>query len=181
MPSSVAITSNDAVADYSPIETVSPEAVEAAETRVSSGSPQDDVSLATIPAFTEVAGRITIDQLVLSESGGGRYEMSGAIELAGGELQEFGVLQSTSWLRLLEEADRDGRRRIDALLLIEVNGSSSFELQLAGFAEGENEDLQIAGLFRADVYGAETASSGSFLGVMSLRGVAGSATLTLLP
>jgi RNA polymerase sigma-70 factor (ECF subfamily) len=172
--------SNVALPDYSPLETVSPETSESISENVPV-SQQSAAPPTVTPEFLTTTGLITIDQLVVSQTRSGRHEISGAVEIAVGEVNGRGVLLNSSWLHIAEEVDREGRRRVDALLLIEGSEFAAYEVQLAGFAMGENEQLQITGLFRASSNDAGTATAGSFSGSISLGAVAKPATLTLLP
>ena len=176
----VGVSSNDSTLGYSPIETLSPQASGLSEVNDSTARSQSDAT-ATASASSATVGLLAIDQLIISEAGGGRYEISGAVELSAGDSSRSGTLGDGSWLRVAKEADRDGRRRIDALLMINLDQFSSFEVQMAGFAIGEAEELQVAGLFRADPNDSEIAEAGSFSGVISTGPIAGPVTLTLLP
>jgi RNA polymerase sigma-70 factor (ECF subfamily) len=177
----VVVSSNDSTLGYSPIETLSPQSSGLSEVNRAAAEPEKNDAAAIASASPGTVVLLRMDQLVISEAGGGRYEISGAVELSAGTVVRFGVLGESSWLRVAGEADRDGRQRLDALFVVGVDGFSSFAIQMAGFAIGESQELQVAGLFRADPNDSQIAEVGSFSGVISTGPIAGPVTLTLLP
>ena len=61
-----------------------------------------------------------------------------------------GVLDLTSRLSIASQQDSDGRKRIDGILVINLDDKSSLELRIAGFGDEVGTEMQIAGLFRGE-------------------------------
>jgi hypothetical protein len=90
-------------------------------------------------------------------------------------------LVDSSWVRIEQEADADGRQRIDGLLEVRLNGNELISLRIAGFGFEEMGHLKIAGLFRADANSIGMTESGSFSGILVAGESSGPATLTFNP
>ena len=128
-----------------------------------------------------VGGSISVSALEIDQIGGERYALAGPVELGIEEDLFGGSLSAATWLRVEEEVDGEGRRRVDGLLDLQLDGSGALLVRIAGFADGEMGALRVAGLFRADANALGVVGSGSFSGSMALNGSSGTVVLTLTP
>ena len=92
-----------------------------------------------------------------------------------------GSLEATSRLRMASEADADGRQRLDALLVVNMDNGSQAEVRLVGFVDTSDDAAQAGGLFKADVPGTDLAKQGSFAGTIDLVSGAGLLDISLTP
>jgi RNA polymerase sigma-70 factor (ECF subfamily) len=168
---------------FAPIETESPSDA----TRSSNISEVEDNNLSTAPTAASVnsfkghSGSLMSDNVTLTKLGGGRHGLSGSVVISVAGVQSSGSLVDSSWVRIEQETDADGRQRIDGLLEVKSNGNELISLRIAGFGLKEAGNLEIAGLFRADANSIGMTESGSFSGILVAGESSGPATLTFNP
>lgn len=128
----------------------------------------------------ESLSAMSTNSLVVETAGPGRYKLSGVVNLnISGKIYE-GVLDSTSRFSIASQQDSDGRKRIDGILVVELEDKSSLELRIAGFGNEVGTEMQIAGLYRAETYISELSSSqGSFSGAITMGDANNASSLSL--
>jgi RNA polymerase sigma-70 factor (ECF subfamily) len=168
---------------FAPIETESPS--DASESSNISDVEGNKLSVApasaSVNSFKGHSGSLMSDDVTLTKLGGGRHGLSGSVVLSVDGVQSSGSLVDSSWVRIEQEADADGRQRIDGLLEVRLNGNELISLRIAGFGFEEMGHLKIAGLFRADANSIGMTESGSFSGILVAGESSGPATLTFNP
>jgi len=131
----------------------------------------------------ESLSSMSTNSLVVETAGPGRYKLGGVVNLnTTGESYE-GVLDLTSRLSIASQQDSDGRKRIDGILVINLDDKSSLELRIAGFGDEVGTEMQIAGLFRGESDILEPSSfQGSFSGaiIMGDANIASSLSLAFV-
>ena len=175
--------SNTALASdaYSPIETVSP-SVEQPLNPLSGDSSKIAAAELIVAGAAEGKGAFAkMEPLEFTLIGGGRYTFSGPLQLSIESTLVEGSLSEGTWLRLDDEIDNDGRRRLDGLFDFRLLEGDSLIIRVAGFAEGELDELRIAGLFRTDQNSLGVAEAGSFHGSIAIDMSPGLIALTFIP
>ena len=163
------------------LETLSPSLPTAGASQSTDASPQIKVqasSSAALPASQPAldaepgkAGTISGLALTISESGPGQTGLSGDVTISTDGTSFVGNLDPVSRIRLAAQtADNGGGKRLDGLLIINLNNGGPVEMRIAGFATGDDDDLQIHGLFRLDSSALNLAEQGNFNGSLNLGG-----------
>ena len=128
-----------------------------------------------------MAGILSGDSVAVVPVGRGQFELVGDVRLLVDSISLHGRLDPTSRLRLATEADADGRQRLDALLIVNMDDGSQAEVRLIGFLGSSDLGGQAGGLFKADVPGMDLAEQGSFAGMIDLVSDSGSLDISLTP
>ena len=128
-------------------ETLSPEAPELAS--VSSLNENSNMAppIAAAIESVMVSGSISSNSLVVIPGGAGRYDLAGPVAVSLGQRKIQGSLDSASWLNIETEPDIDGRRRIDALLIIDLPDFAQADIRLPGFGLGTRRSMEFEGFF----------------------------------
>lgn len=132
-------------------------------------------------AMTGASGSVSVESLNVAAGGAGRFDLSGSVSIVIANETFDGTLTSGSQLRIDPDADMDGRRRIDALLVVELSNDSVAEIRVAGFGVERDQILDLGGLFRADHPDWQLSPQGSFQGSVSLNDSQNSLLLMLTP
>lgn len=127
------------------------------------------IALVALNSSDSYGGSFAVPMLKIVAAGGGRYSISGDIALVAEGLTTLGILDSSSRLMIAAEADLEGRRRIDALLLVELADFSQIEFRLAGMIDGDQGKRPLGGLFRSSSEDLNFVPKGSFLGSINLN------------
>jgi RNA polymerase sigma-70 factor (ECF subfamily) len=141
-----------------------------------------------VPESTRVigagtAGALTGLMLDISESGPGQFELSGDATVLTDESSLAGTFDQASRIRIISQVDNGNGRRLDGLFVIGLTDGSRFEMRIAGFATGGDENLQVNGLFRVSSSALNIAEEGNFLGSLNLGvdGNPGALAITFTP
>ena len=117
---------------------------------------------------TNVEAVLESESVSFLANGPGQYELSGVINVPLADAVVEGVLDAPSQVRLSTE-NSDQARRMDALLVLRLPNGEAIDVRLAGFAETENSEFIVSGLFRADENKkTELPDQGSFNGIIEL-------------
>ena len=163
------------------VETLSPslDSNAQSESDISGGGLQGDLSVSQIAQGS--AGVLGGESLLAVAAGRGQFELVGDLRLVVDSVAIQGSLEATSRLRMASEADADGRQRLDALLVVNMDNGSQAEVRLVGFVDTSDDAAQAGGLFKADVPGTDLAKQGSFAGTIDLVSGAGLLDISLTP
>ena len=84
---------------------------------------------------------------------------------------------------MTSQVDNGNGRRLDGLFIVGLSDGSRFEMRIAGFAAGVNENLQVNGLFRVSSSALNIAEEGHFTGSLNLgvSGNPGALAITFTP
>lgn len=187
-PSVIVISS--AVSENIDVVSVSdPSSSIAVESEVTENSDVLNSTVMAKPAGTSDSGvaespsSMFTNSLVVETAGPGRYKLGGIVNLNTTGKSYEGVLDLTSRLSIASQQDSDGRKRIDGILVINLDNKSSLELRIAGFGDEVGTEMQIAGLFRGESDILEPSSfQGSFSGaiIMGDANIASSLSLAFV-
>ena len=123
--------------------------------------------------------KVTIGKLSVSPVGPERFDLSGRVALDAKGAQFSGELQFGSTLRLAP-GSVDEERRIEALLVMELDQSDVVEIRLAGLTTEGTTALTVAGLYRASGDGGRALPDGGwFTALLDLEGPAGTGSFVL--
>ncbi len=164
------------------VETLSPSLD--ADNRANVDSTDSDESQVGVPnsqITLGLAGILSGNSLEVVPVGRGQFELVGDVRFLVDSVSLQGRLDTTSRLRLATETDADGRQRLDALLIINIDNGSQAEVRLIGFIDSSDVVGQAGGLFKADVPGMGLAGQGSFSGTVDLVSGAGLLDISLTP
>jgi RNA polymerase sigma-70 factor (ECF subfamily) len=130
-----------------------------------------------------VAGALTGLMIDISESGPGQFELSGDVTVLTDDSSLAGTFDQASRIRMTSQVNNGNGRRLDALFIIGLTDGSRFEMRIAGFAIGGDENLQINGLFRVSSSALNIAEEGNFTGSLNLgvNGNPGALAITFTP
>ena len=162
-------------------ETLSPEAPELAS--VSSLNENSNMAppIAAAIESVMVSGSISSNSLVVIPGGAGRYDLAGPVAVSLGQRKIQGTLDSASWLNIETEPDIDGRRRIDALLIIDLPDFAQADIRLAGFGLGTRRSMEFEGIFRSSNEDWQFYGQGSVSGQIATDDSSGDLSLYLTP
>lgn len=136
-----------------------------------------DTPETTVPAIPEserTGGHLVVGALAVTVSGP-RIDVSGPSDLdIGGDLVAGSL---TGRLSIDDEAEADGRHRLEGTMTVSLADGRRVAVRLAGFAQGSPDaPREIAGLFRASSDTVALSTAGSFSGTLD---TASGSTLTL--
>ena len=131
------------------------------------------------PVIQGEAINLQISQLTYTTAGPNRFEISGRLEITGPLGKRSFELGEGSSLTVSNQTDPDGRYRIDALLISELEGVDNVEMRLAGFMETVGNEGRIAGLYGLSGEILEVEPKGSFAGMLVMTSESSNGVFTL--